>query len=252
VSDPEKRLEDPGLTTQIGNVRDVSGGFPANSAAFGMASHLKPAPHMRQTSIRLALVPVVAAFATASAHAQLEPTLRDLVRDHGDVEQLIQGCGPTPSFADVVNPSDLIVRGIVSRRTSYLTRDERDIYTDYELTILQVLFQREVIATSRPGVAVPIVFKSQGGHLVIDGHQVIVEAKTNNATVSLNVGEDVYLFARRDATDGKWVVTPYDVFTTNGAEVSSPVVFADLPKSVPQQIFLQRAHELQPAAVLPF
>ena len=155
-----------------------------------------------------------------------------------------------PSLADVVKSADLIVEGVVKKRTAHLTADERDIFTDYDLAILRVLFQREVLLSPRPGVAVPLIFKSHGGQVVVDGLRLGLDVRTNSARVKLAEGDRAFLFAKRDPSDGKWRVNPFDVFTVSSDGVVPPDAFSDLPASLPVDTFVQRIYQLQLATAI--
>jgi hypothetical protein len=201
-------------------------------------------------SHRMTVFAVLVEFANLPLTAQYEPTLREMANSHGGITRMIQSCGSLPSLADVVKPADLIVEGVVKRRTAYLTADERDIFTDYDLAILRVLFQREMLASSRPGVAVPLIFKSLGGQVVVDGLRLGVDAKANSARVKLAEGDRAFLFAKRDPIDGKWRVNPFDVFTVSNDGVVPPVDFSDLPTSLPVDTFVERIYKLQLATAI--
>ena len=179
------------------------------------------------------------------------PSLREMARtQQGDFGINIQGCGPEPSLADVVTGADLIVEGVVRTRASYLTDDDRDIFTDYDVAIRRALFQREMLASSRPGVVEPMIFKIFGGQVVVDGHKITVDAQHNSARVTLAEGDHVYLFARHDHHDGKWRLYSDDVFkVVNGAVVAQDD-FRDLPKVVPVDEFVRRVYQLQPSAAI--
>jgi hypothetical protein len=186
-------------------------------------------------------------FASLPLTAQYEPTLREMANSHGGITRMIHSCGPLPSLADVVRRAELIVEGVVTARASYLTADERDIFTDYDLAIRQVLFQREMLVSSRPGIAMPLIFKSSGGQIVVSGLRLAVNVQANSARVTLKEGDHVFLFAKRDQKDAKWLVSPFDVFKVNGMEIVPPDEFSDLPKVVPLQAFVQQIYKLQPA-----
>lgn len=117
----------------------------------------------------MAAVAMLVTLAGLPLRAQSKPTLLDMAIPYGGIGRSIQSCGPSPSLVSVVKRADLIAEGIVKARASYLTPDERDMFTDYEIAMRSVLFQREVLASSRPGVAIPVIFKSHGGQVVING-----------------------------------------------------------------------------------
>jgi hypothetical protein len=190
-------------------------------------------------------------LASAPLIAQSDrPTLSDMAIGHGGVSMSIQGCGPAVSLADVVQRADLIVEGIVRTRASYLTDAGRNIFTDYDLAIGRALFQREMLVSPRPGVAMPLIFKSHGGQVVVDGLSLSVDVRSNSARVTLTEGDHVYLFATRDRHDGKWLINPSDVFKVVNGAVVTPDEFSDLPRSVPLDTFVQRIYQLQPAAAI--
>jgi hypothetical protein len=174
-----------------------------------------------------------------------QPTLREMAIavGNGSAGGTIGSCGPTTFLADVVKRADLIVEGIVRTRASYLTDEGRDIFTDYDLSILRVLFQREMLVSSQPGVALPVIFKSHGGQVIVDGLRLFINVETNNARVTLTEGDHVYLFAVRDRDDGKWLVRPYDVFKVVNGAVAPPDTFSDVPRSVPIDLFVQRIYQ---------
>lgn len=143
------------------------------------------------------------------------PTLLEMAR-HGGVTTQIQSCGPVPSLAEEVKQADLIVEGIVRTRATYLTDDGRDIFTDYDVAIRRALFQREMLPSSRPGVVIPMIFKSHGGEMIVDGLRLVVDVRANSARVTLAEGDHVYLFATRDRDDGKWRAFPPQLWLEHG------------------------------------
>lgn len=174
---------------------------------------------------------VLIGLANLSLTAQSEPTLRELAIQHGSSGAIINVCGPQPYLPDLVERADLIVEGIVKTRATYLTADERDIYTDYDIAIRQVLFQRGVLASSRPGAAIPVIFKSHGGSVVIDGLKIDVDIEVNGVRMTLDEDDHVYLFAERDISDGKWLINPLGVFRVSGIDVVTRTRSATCPRS---------------------
>jgi hypothetical protein len=211
-------------------------------------------------SLRPAYILVIAAttigvsmgLATTPLLAQSQPTLRQMAIEHGGIGRVTIGCGPSPSLVSIVKAADLIVEGVVSKRVSYLTADDDHVDTDYELSLSEVLFQRQILTTTRPGIVAPMVFKSRGGRVVIDGLEIVDDVRGNSARVDIKEGDHVFAFAKRDAKDGKWILWPYDVFRVVGANVVAPDTFSDVAKSVPREQFLRKIHQLQTAARGPF
>src|SRR5438093_2069472 len=145
----------------------------------------------RPKGLRALWLTIVLALAVAPTHGQSGPTLRQLAIIHGGIGRVTMGCGPQPSFANVVHPADLIVEATIQRSLSYLTADDDDVYTDYETTIHWVFFQRHALATSRPGVAIPILLKSHGGQVMIGDVRISVDESWGNARVSVREGDRV-------------------------------------------------------------
>jgi len=193
---------------------------------------------------------MIVALSNLPLTAQSEPTLRELANQQGVSGAIIDACGPPPSLSDIVEQSDLIVEGIVTARTSYLTPDDRDVFTDYDLTIQHVLLQRKVLASSRPGIAIPVIFKSHGGMVVIDGVKISVDINVNGARMTLGEGDHAYLLATLDAADGKWLINAFHVFKIKGTDVITAGPFRDLPREIPVPTFVQRIGELQATAAI--
>jgi hypothetical protein len=108
---------------------------------------------------RMMVCAVLVGLASLPLSAQYEPTLREMAIPSGGISALTSSCGPRPLLADVVERAELIVEGVVTARASYLTADERDIFTDYGLAIQRALYQREMVVSSRPGHCHPCDFQ---------------------------------------------------------------------------------------------
>jgi hypothetical protein len=73
-----------------------------------------------------------------------------------------------PSFRDVLKNTDLIVRGIVGEHSSYLSSDQTNIYTEYELRNTSVLHQSRPFA-AKPGAQESLTVKQLGGTVRVNG-----------------------------------------------------------------------------------
>jgi hypothetical protein len=105
--------------------------------------------------------------------------------------------------------ADLVVKGRVESATSYLSTDERDLYTDYVIRPSQVFLQTRVHDSPQPGDVAVIVVKKWGGQTVIEGVQVTAEDSNVRAFI---VGEEVLLCLTYDQSTGK-----YDIAGGTGA-----------------------------------
>jgi hypothetical protein len=95
----------------------------------------------------------------------------------GAAGRISQSCGlaPLPPFSDLLHQTDLLVAGTVGESRSYLSDDERDVYTDRALEPVRVYYRRPVPAPTallaRPGVVPerPIAITELGGTIVVSG-----------------------------------------------------------------------------------
>lgn len=104
------------------------------------------------------------------------------------------------TFEETIENADLVVHGTVAPMRTYLSDDQKELYTDYAITPLRVVFQRHVVGSQVPGVAQPIVVKRWGGRMVIDGVQVTVEDMN---LASFENGAELVLILR-SSEDGKY------------------------------------------------
>ena len=103
-------------------------------------------------------------------------TLRDMVRERNEPINRIMISDPAPlSFQQLVDASDIIVRGTVASATARLSDDETMIYTDYALTNIQYIVPADAVLAPRPGMGPPpVTVTVRGGVLTLEGHQVQV------------------------------------------------------------------------------
>jgi hypothetical protein len=65
----------------------------------------------------------------------------------------------TPSLRKMAQAADLIVRGTVGPGRTYLSADQKNLYTDYLVTPRRVLAPRASEASSAPAAAAPMIVK---------------------------------------------------------------------------------------------
>ena len=99
------------------------------------------------------LGPLLILTLAATLHAQLLPIPQALIRAG---KSLSSGpsmpSGPAPALDDILRDTDTIVRGVVGEPTSYLSDDEMDVYTDYQLRNPVFLYQAVITASKKPDV----------------------------------------------------------------------------------------------------
>jgi hypothetical protein len=146
---------------------------------------------------------VFVASVNVVAQVPPRPTIPELVsrQTEGPVV-LIQIVELVPEPLDtLIKTADLILYGVVSRNVTYLSEDERDLFTDSTIMPIRVVVQRNVSTSARPGLPAPVVVKRWGGQAVINGIQVSQEQRNLRA---LTAGEEVFLFLVYDASSQKY------------------------------------------------
>lgn len=101
-------------------------------------------------------------------------TLRDeVLQKNGPVRRTtISEPAPT-SLRDLLQMTDLVVRGIVRESVAYLSEDGRDIWTDYSIQPTNVVFPPEPAGSLRPGaLPLALIVAKRGGRLILEGHPV--------------------------------------------------------------------------------
>jgi len=172
------------------------------------------------------LLTLTVLFTTIANGAAQQPTLRQLAIEHkGNIEMMRIGCG----WADepikvIVQRADVMLVGTVISKRSYPTADDTDIFTDFEISPEQILFERVI------GLAagVPMTFKTQGGTVTFEGYAFAYYVDLDGRRVTMDVGDQVVLFGAYDSKDRKWLFTPIDVF-----ELRGDVVVNELPEIEP-------------------
>ena len=91
-----------------------------------------------QWRVALAMVAATVGCAAVTLSASQGPSLRDLVRQHGDINPIVITCGPLVGLKELVEHTQLTVEGTVISATSSLTAAEDDVYTDYEINVIRV------------------------------------------------------------------------------------------------------------------
>jgi hypothetical protein len=152
------------------------------------------------------LILCVAYVLSVGASAQTgRPTIPDLVRQQAP-QPVWQGriAEQMPKDLEELAPlADLVIKGKVASARAYLSKDERDLYTDYVIHPSQVFLQARVHDSPQPGVVAAIVVRKWGGQTVIEGVQVTAEDSNVRAFI---VGEELLLCLTYDQSTGKYVI----------------------------------------------
>jgi hypothetical protein len=81
---------------------------------------------------------------------------------------------PKSTMQDLVSGASVILDATLTRSRSYLTADQQDILTDYEIAPNSVLAGSLVASRTAPGPSSPLILTMYGGDLEIEGTRVSV------------------------------------------------------------------------------
>jgi hypothetical protein len=98
-------------------------------------------------------------------------TIPELVARGGVGSVATAPSGQLPTVADLLRVTDVIVMGTVGEPRSYLSADQRDVFTDYPLTHPVFIHGSSKIATPMPGVVPRVIVTQLGGTVAINGIQ---------------------------------------------------------------------------------
>jgi len=131
----------------------------------------------------------------------------------GSAMSVSQACGlaPLPPFSDLLHQSDLLVTGTVGPSRSYLSDDQRDVYTDHQLAGVIVYYEVPskvpAITLPRPGVVPqPVIAVTElGGTIEVDGRSFsqVIQYPVRKLTPGMT---GLFLLKRNGARF--WLTTP--------------------------------------------
>lgn len=167
---------------------------------------------------RLVTVLVVGVlFTSAGANAQSERlTIPQALARGWTGWTTVAGSGQVPTISDVVTDADLIVRGIVGTPISYLSDDERDVYTDYPLSSTIIIHQSGLSTSRQPGV--PVVTVTQLGGIVTIGKLKFTQEELG--LPSLEMDSEGLFFLKRVGDNYHIVRTYYGAFRISNGTVA--------------------------------
>jgi hypothetical protein len=113
---------------------------------------------------------LLATLLTAELKAQATPTIPEIVSRGWGWVGPSKPSGTGPDMHDVLRRTDTIVRGIIGQPLpSYLSRDQREVYTDYPVRSPWILYQEVLVPSPIPGLLPNVTVVVRGGAVVIKG-----------------------------------------------------------------------------------
>src|SRR5689334_22774454 len=139
-------------------------------------------------------------FASVLAISQEQhqgPTIpEELARQRSPVNHLaFTPSGISPTVETLLAHTDLIVRAEVGDRRSYLSSDQREVYTDYQLIDPRILFSSGEVFKNASRVATSLVVTLFGGTIELNG---LTYSSVHQALPELLKGEKYTLLWRQD------------------------------------------------------
>jgi hypothetical protein len=122
---------------------------------------------------------------------------------------------PAP-FQPTVVDADLIVHATVKPIRTYISDDRFELFTEFAVTPLRVLYQRTTPSSNVPAPATPIVFTVWGGRTLVAG--VEVELRDKDAA-RLEDGSEVVLYLRQDGRSYRLVSEVAGILGVKGGRV---------------------------------
>lgn len=146
---------------------------------------------------------LLACLTTAAISAQQNgPTLRELAL-RGAPAPLLKTVQrelvPYP-LEEIIPRADLVIHGRVNAAQSYLSGDERSIYTDYVMTPIRLLYEPPSKSGQRREPAT-VTVKRWGGQVALEGVSVTLE---DLDLAQFQVGDELFLVLALDKSDGKY------------------------------------------------
>jgi len=155
---------------------------------------------MRLSSNKICLIGLIALSLSVGPYAYQE-RIPDLVARGVTGRFGAIPSGKTPTVAEVLQKTDVVVRGVIGEPRGYLSPDMTEVYTDYDLKNPVILFQTASSGAQRPGIAPPLMVTLSGGEVTIG---TVKYAQYEEALPALPSGaEGLFLLER---TDGRYMV----------------------------------------------
>jgi hypothetical protein len=115
-------------------------------------------------------------------------------------------------MAGVLNRTDTLVRGIVGEpHPSYLSEDQREVFTDYPILSPTVLYQETLALSDRPGIVKGIAVAVRGGSILVNG---IPFTAKYDGQPQLKPGTEYLFLLRKDKEKYRVVGDYYGIFGT--------------------------------------
>jgi hypothetical protein len=128
-------------------------------------------------------------------------TIPEMISRGGATSTSTVPSGLPPSVDELLRITDVVVTGTIGQPRSYLSSDQTEIYTDYDIIAPVIFFQSQVITRPTPGPPPGVTVTLRGGTLMVSG---ISFTQTEPALPPLQSGTQGLFLLRR--VDGKYQI----------------------------------------------
>lgn len=136
---------------------------------------------------------------------------------------------PKDFFAKIAQLSDLIIRGKVIKKTSQVTENDGFLYTDYDVSVQEVIKDNSAASVSHDSV---ITVAGPGGKVLLD-EVVVIAIDENLLPLPIN-DHDVVLFLKYIPETGAYCLTQYSsAYELDGSRVE-PLTHSSFPAGLIQ------------------
>jgi len=125
---------------------------------------------------------------------------------------------PKSTMQDLVSGASVILDATLTRSRSYLTADQQDILTDYEIVPNSVLAGSLVASRTAPGPSSPLILTTYGGDLEIEGTMV---SDVDYSLARLQNGRRYLLFLQPFGNHGQFQLYRAGAFQIIGQQLKS-------------------------------
>jgi hypothetical protein len=123
---------------------------------------------MRATGMLVALLLLSPPIARVKAQQQRQ-TIPQAIAEGAVNSVSTVPSGQVPTIAALLRNTDIIATGTVGEPRSYLSDDQRDVYTDYPIVDPVFLFQSQSAPMPKPGIMPTLIVTQLGGTVAVNG-----------------------------------------------------------------------------------
>src|SRR5258708_21080322 len=123
----------------------------------------------KATSVMTRLLTPVLLCLSVSVQTQQRETIPESVAKGAVAALSTVPSGPTPAVADLLRITDVVVKGTIGQPRSYLSDDQRCVFTDYPISDPAFIYQSQMTTARTPGLLPTVSVTLRGGTVMVTG-----------------------------------------------------------------------------------